>query len=80
MDLDDPVSRTMMILVALMVGAVGVLGMLIPMTVDLMADLTDRGADYAQWNTTFELVITVAIFSIIIAVLYTFISNRSTKK
>lgn len=79
MDLSNPMDKVLMIIAASMVAGVGILGMLIPMTVDLMSSLTEMGADYSQWNTTYELVITVAIFTVIIAILYTFVT-RSTKK
>lgn len=79
MDLSNPIDKVVVILVALMIAGFGILGMLIPTVVDLMAELTEMGANYAQWNSTFELVISVAIFAVIIAVLYTF-TSRSTKK
>lgn len=79
MDLSNPMDKVLLIIGACMVAGVGILGMLIPMTVDLMSALTEMGADYSQWNATYELVITVAIFATVIAVLYTFVT-RSTKK
>lgn len=79
MDQSNPVNKVVLILMALMIAGIGILGMLIPTTVDLMDNLTEMGASYAQWNTTFELVISVAIFAAIIAVLYTFTSGSSKK-
>lgn len=80
MDFDNPINKVLTFIIAGVMGVIGITGIVIPITVDQLADLTDKGADYAAWNTSIELVVTVLIFALIIAILYTFVSKTTSKK